>query len=1197
MQDPCSSPRSLKVTLSQWTVTDQNNIFNSLLSDGGRFNCPVDIEMRMGADGQLYDITFTTSCHHLTLGNFAIEEMYHKLYLLHSASEIHSCEGIGLPLHQQQHLALVSKLKEGGNIPFSWFLDFNGEKNQSAILTIIDPFNKTFSSHTIDEVAVLKLFGNPVPVQLLISNEDIQFELEMEVLNTKSQVSAIATAHELNAPPVLRIHGNLERGTVWNDLEDTTSELLYKELEKAPKLLATSQSSLGAAYDLLRYLEGLKNTSMGRKEEADNLYLLAKSTRQRAEVEYEGHSVLVVLDGRRWQSTELVSTLNQLCTMVDDCIPDPYSAIVCGSCNNMAVPYTKQWYGEEECSRKINKPVTRREHIVKPRLTPVEGPVVGVLSCDQSQERFWEDPSFGCSVIKTTEGLRTIFVKSNKSEEFVEYVTEETSYACNAPVMEDTNWQMDHYCCGLEIDTMIHNTECLGWNIGCRLGRELVIDALRDSTPSDATTLYSTLDNLLKERILSEVEESIAFEDLRSAEKTLGQSSYFHLQSGDLVTLREARHKAIWERYLQNDNDTEYSVVIDGISFNLTLEAKPPTTIPLEVMYSVNNCSNNSLTFDFLVSSVQSSIIAGANQLAKRAVEGTCPHSSSSATDYGTYCKSLQDVASVFNVLLGSLKQGIEHYANASNDAEWLRDDLKGKLLTIESWTVPNAWRVSDVEELVNISAVDEVIGNTTEYETFRNLVDNMASSAWEHVRVADRYVFIKWLLYVDQHIGTLMSEYNCSGMVECLAELSELVEGLLLVANTDWSRNLLSQLEEATDDMLSIVSDESVRSMATLLGKCAKMERIVKEMMERDYWCEMTPEVYAQMSRESPLVDQSGNLTMNCSTTSRYPGHYQWLKDGLALPGETSDVLFIPGVTLDTAGDYTCSVQTHKGEEVSTTLQLVVHQSPQLTLLPTNVTVYQEEGTVFLRCNTTGTPSPSWKWFFKSPSSSDAEELEGETRSELVVNPPGENREGWYYCEASNVVGTSRASPGAYLRVLESKVSNIGVISDLELSRNPRRKRALESEGFLKDIVAASPDEEDSGLSFNLTQLLIHSLFSNTSTVTVEEGRVIVEDITNNIKLTFLIVSGSMEKSNDQTMEETLHQITLSRMEWDMVVDTVSTYIRNETVYDYSLVGIDYVNISSASVNRESLINRCPQGFELKRDSNLFCGESCSRV
>ena len=156
--------------------------------------------------------------------------------------------------------------------------------------------------------------------------------------------------------------------------------------------------------------------------------------------------------------------------------------------------------------------------------------------------------------------------------------------------------------------------------------------------------------------------------------------------------------------------------------------------------------------------------------------------------------------------------------------------------------------------------------------------------------------------------------------------------------------------------------------------------------------------------------------------------------------------------------------------------------------------------------------------------------------------------------------------------------MSNSGKIGRVDFTTNPRRKRALESEGFLKDIVAASPDEKNSDLSSNLTQLLIHSLFSNTSTVTVEEGRVIVEDITNTIKLTFLVVSGSVEKSSDQTIEETLHQITLPRMEWDMVVDTVSTHIGNETVYDYSGVVPVYDAIIAASVTDDSLISRCPE-------------------
>ena len=1188
--EPCSSHHSLKVTLSQWSVTDQNNIFNSLLSDGGQFSCPTEVEMKMSASGQLYDIIFTTSCRDLTLGNFVLGGMYHKLYLLHSTSEVLRCSGISLPNHDQHHLTLVSRLKESGDIPFSWFLDLNGDKDQTSILTMIDPLKKSFSAGTIGNVAVLKLFGNPVPVELSISESKMEFELEMEVLDTISQVTGVATAEGPNTTPMLRIHGNLERGTVWEEMEIAASNFLDKESERAPKLLSMSQSSLESAYNLKIHLEGLKNSSLIRKLNADAAFLEAKRERQTAEVNYEGHSVLVVLDGRRWQSTELVRTLNQLCSMVDNCISDPYSSIVCGRCDKMAVPFTRRWYGSSTCSRKANKAVSREEYVVKHRLTEVEGPEVGILSCDQSQANYWEDASFGCSVIYKTEGVRSIFVQSNRSEEFVDYVTESTSYACNSPLMEDAKWQMDHFCCGLETDTTIHSANCLSWNIGCRLGRELVLEALGDSTPEEATNLYSTLDDLLKERILAELRESIAIEDLRAADKTVGAASYFHLQSEDLVTWREARDEALWNRYQETDNDTEYSISIENIFFNLTLDSKPPTTIPLEVMYSVNNCSNNSLVFDFLVSSVQSSIIAGANQLAKRAVEGNCPHSFSSATDYGTYCKNIQDLASVLNIMIRSLAESRKHYNNVSDDAEWLRDDLGGRLLAIDSWAVPETWNTMEVAELVNLTLIQEAVGNSSEFEIYQTLVDAMATSAHRQVEFTDQYVFIKWLLYFDQKIGTLMSDYDCNGMVECMTKYSEIVEGLLLVANTDWSRQLLSDLTAASEDMLSIVWDDSVRSVDTLLAKCRKMERIVVEMLERDYWCQLTPEVDVEMNRESPVVAGSGEVTLSCSSTSKFKVHYQWLKDGVALPGETSSSLLIPEVTLESEGAYSCSVQTHKGEDISSTVSLVVHQAPQLTVAAANVTVFPEEGTVFLRCNSTGSPTPGWKWYFESPLSSSPEELEGETRSELVIDPPGADREGWYYCEASNVVGVTRASPGAYLRVLESRIASVSAIGEVDFSPNTRQKRA--SNELLKDYVAISPDEEDNVLSYNLTELLIHSVFSNSSTVVVKEGQITVEDITKNIKLTFLLVSEILQKSSGQTIEETLHQLTLSRMEWQMVVDIVSDHIDNETAYDYSSLGVDYGNITSASVQEGALFSRCPEGYELERDSKLFCGK-----
>ena len=118
-------------------------------------------------------------------------------------------------------------------------------------------------------------------------------------------------------------------------------------------------------------------------------------------------------------------------------------------------------------------------------------------------------------------------------------------------------------------------------------------------------------------RTLAEVQESIKLEELRAAEKEVGQLMNFDLFLSDLIDFRQSRHEDI----LSNDTTEEdVSVTIGSISFDLTLFSKPPTTIPLEIRYSTPICSDAIMNFNFYISSIDSSIIDAGNLLARTAV-------------------------------------------------------------------------------------------------------------------------------------------------------------------------------------------------------------------------------------------------------------------------------------------------------------------------------------------------------------------------------------------------------------------------------------------------------------------------------------------------------------------------------------------------------------------------------------------------
>ena len=62
--------------------------------------------------------------------------------------------------------------------------------------------------------------------------------------------------------------------------------------------------------------------------------------------------------------------------------------------------------------------------------------------------------------------------------------------------------------------------------------------------------------------------------------------------------------------------------------------------------------------------------------------------------------------------------------------------------------------------------------------------------------------------------------------------------------------------------------------------------------------------------------------------------------------------------------------------------------------------------------------------------------------------------------------------------------------------------------------------------------------------------------------------------------------------MEWLEGVKAISPILPNGSIVDYGDLGISYDEVSSAEVHHSSLLVRCPEGQEVRRDTNLFCGE-----
>ena len=145
--------------------------------------------------------------------------------------------------------------------------------------------------------------------------------------------------------------------------------------------------------------------------------------------------------------------------------------------------------------------------------------------------------------------------------------------------------------------------------------------------------------------------------------------------------------------------------------------------------------------------------------------------------------RKAQDLASVFDALNQSLRESIRHYRNASSNAEWLASDLDDHLQGLNTWRIPAAWMNTSASGIVDLSDIHDMIGRTEEARVFGDLVNNMTTAARNDVYIAKPVRLHKVAALCGPAHWDLDERVQLQRMVECLAELSELVEGLLLVA------------------------------------------------------------------------------------------------------------------------------------------------------------------------------------------------------------------------------------------------------------------------------------------------------------------------------------------------------------------------------------------------------------------------------
>ncbi|XP_039104143.1 carcinoembryonic antigen-related cell adhesion molecule 1-like [Hyaena hyaena] len=168
------------------------------------------------------------------------------------------------------------------------------------------------------------------------------------------------------------------------------------------------------------------------------------------------------------------------------------------------------------------------------------------------------------------------------------------------------------------------------------------------------------------------------------------------------------------------------------------------------------------------------------------------------------------------------------------------------------------------------------------------------------------------------------------------------------------------------------------------------------------------TPTIFPSDSYYHP----GANLSLSCHSASNPPAQYSWLINGKPQP--STQEVFIPSITVNHSGSYTCLVYnpgTHLGKS---TVKIITVSEPvsQPSVHISRETVIEYVDSVVLTCSTNDKGVSMW-WFFNGQSLHLMERMKlSQDNSTLTIDPVRREDAGTYQCEVSNPVSSSKSDP-----------------------------------------------------------------------------------------------------------------------------------------------------------------------------------------
>jgi uncharacterized repeat protein (TIGR02543 family) len=192
------------------------------------------------------------------------------------------------------------------------------------------------------------------------------------------------------------------------------------------------------------------------------------------------------------------------------------------------------------------------------------------------------------------------------------------------------------------------------------------------------------------------------------------------------------------------------------------------------------------------------------------------------------------------------------------------------------------------------------------------------------------------------------------------------------------------------------------------------------------------SPAVTQQPQLQTAVIGDAATFTV--AATGAAPLAYQWMKDGMPIPGATSPTLTRTALQLSDAGFYSVTISNGIGSATSAPVPLTVRATPIVTPVtivtqPVSRTAFAGDAVSF-SVTAQGVPPPSYQWF------KDGAPIAGATAATLTLTNVQLNSAGAYSVTVTNVSGSVTSDP-ATLTVFtrgnliaqqpQSQVVNIG--------------------------------------------------------------------------------------------------------------------------------------------------------------------------